>query len=74
MTEKARALLTRLATAGKPTPLQNGELVLAKELEAQGLLFIARTGAIISPRGRQRIAELAQPNQPLVFLEPQRGR
>ena len=54
-------LLDRLAAEGKATRLTLGELKVAKSLEADGLIFmIGNTlDAIIMPKGRHLLAELA---------------
>ena len=76
VTDTERTLLDRLAAEGKPTRLTLGELQLAKSLEADGLLFMIRDtlDAIITPKGRRLLAELARkppkpPKPPVGFLE-----
>jgi len=57
-TEKERRLLDRLAVAGKATRLLEEELHTAKNLEAEGLLFLAGWMAVVTPRARRLLAEL----------------
>ena len=76
VTDTERKLLDRLAAAGKPTRLTLGELQLAKSLETDGLLFMIRDtlDAIITPKGRRLLAELARkppklPKPPFGFTD-----
>jgi len=64
LSELEQQLLERLAEAGKPSPLLSGELRIAASLERSDLLFIRRDvayqeAAIITPKGRRLLAELA---------------
>jgi hypothetical protein len=73
LSELEQQLLERLAEAGKPSPLLSGELRIAASLERADLLFIKRDGAvqeaaIITPKGRRLLAELAQ--RPLKHQRP----
>ena len=61
MTDQERYLLERLADAGRPTPLCEQELIVARGLERSGfVMLIARSGeppqAIIMPKGRHLLA------------------
>jgi hypothetical protein len=61
LTEPERQLLDRLATEGKATKLYVEELPVAKSLEGVGLLFLigeVEPQAVISPKGRRKLAEL----------------
>jgi hypothetical protein len=62
LTDSERTLLDRIAAEGKATRLTLGDLQAAKSLEADGLLFMVRNtlDAIITPKGRRLLAELAQ--------------
>lgn len=63
LTENERALLQKLADAGKPTDLEGAELVVGKALEDRGLVFFVRKGAsaIVSPRGRHALLGAPSP-------------
>jgi hypothetical protein len=68
-------LLERLAREGKQTSLLDEDLALAMELQTLGYVFLVGSYAVITPRGRRLLAELAQPSTPtkkppLGFLEP----
>jgi hypothetical protein len=52
-----KQLLERIAAEGKATRLLDEELALAKELEADGLLFLAGLTAIVTPKGRRLLAQ-----------------
>jgi len=63
LTEQERELLERLSAEGKATELRSGESHGAKALEKADLVFLVPGGtgrAIITPRGRRLLAELAQ--------------
>jgi len=61
LSDNEHELLDRLAAEGKATRLTQGELRVAKSLEVEGLIFmIGNTlDAIIMPKGRHLLAELA---------------
>jgi hypothetical protein len=75
MTEAKRQLLQRLADAGKPTTLVGDDLELAQLLEAEELVLIvgSSTNAIITPRGRHKLANIEitarSDKKPFGFLE-----
>ena len=52
-------LFDRLAAEGKATRLLDEELATAKDLEAAGLLFLIGLTAVVTPRARRLLAELA---------------
>ena len=58
LTDKERQLLDRLAAEGKATRLLDEELATAKDLEAQGLLFLAGLTAVVTPKARRLLADL----------------
>jgi len=67
-------LLEKLATEGKATRLLDEELGLAKELETAGLLFLVGSTAVVTPKARRLLAELAKkppkpPKPPYSLLE-----
>jgi hypothetical protein len=76
LTEPERQLLERLATEGKATRLYEGDLPIAKSLESVGLLFLigeVEPYAVITPKGRRLLAELARkppkpPKPPFGFM------
>ena len=61
LTKSEHQLLDRLATEGKATRLTLSELEVARALEPGGLVFIIGNtfDAIIMPKGRHLLAELA---------------
>ncbi len=61
-----RELLQRLADEGKPSRLAAGDMLIAKSLETDGLLFMVQnTGcAIITPKGRHVLAAIEPPKPP----------
>ncbi len=61
-----RELLERLADEGKPSRLAPGDMLIAKSLEIDGLLFMVRdTGcAVITPKGRHVLAANEPPKPP----------
>ena len=54
-----RALLEKLADAGKPTALEDEDLVLGKLLEQRGLVLLVRDSAVavITPKGRHALTD-----------------
>jgi hypothetical protein len=69
-----RQLLERLAAEGKSARLYAGDMPVAKSLEGVGLLFLVGNNepyAIITPKGRRLLAELARkpPKPPSSLLE-----
>lgn len=69
MTDQERHLLERLADAGRPTPLTEQDLRVARGLEDSGfVMLIARSGeptqAIILPKGRHLLAGETLPKKP----------
>ncbi len=52
-----KQLLERIAAEGKATRLLNDELAPAKDLEADGLLFLTGLTAIVTPKGRRVLAQ-----------------
>jgi hypothetical protein len=77
LTEPERQLLERLAAQGKSTRLYESDMPVAKSLEGVGLLFLigeTEPYAVITPKGRRLLAELARkppkpPKPPVGFLE-----
>jgi hypothetical protein len=74
VTEQGRQLLERLAAAGKATTLVDDDLELAKLLEAEELVLIVgnTTDAIITPRGRHKLASIeidGKPRKPFGFSD-----
>ncbi len=77
LTDPERQLLERLASEGKSTRLYEIDVPVAKSLEGVGLLFLigeVEPYAIITPKGRRLLAELARkppkpPKPPVGFLE-----
>jgi len=63
---RERQLLEMLAAEGKPTRLRDEDLLIAKALEEVGLVFVIRgtPDAVITPKGRRILAELAQKPKP----------
>ena len=59
LSDGERQLLDRLAAEGKATRLLDEELATAKDLEAAGLLFLIGLTAVVTPRARRLLAELA---------------
>ncbi len=66
LSNNERRLLEKLAAEGKATRLLAEELEVAKSLEIDGLLFLIGKGeyAIITPKGRRLLADLALPQKP----------
>ena len=58
--DSERQLLDRLAAEGKATRLLDEELATAKDLEARGLLFLIGLTAVVTPRARRLLADLAK--------------
>ena len=58
--DSERQLLDRLAAEGKATRLLDEELATAKDLEAAGLLFLIGLTAVVTPRARRLLADLAK--------------
>ena len=77
MKDRERQLLERLAAEGKATRLYESDVSVAKSLEAAGVLFLigeVEPCAVITPKGRRLLAELARkspkpPKPPVGFLE-----
>jgi hypothetical protein len=77
LTEPERELLKRLAAEGKSTRLDEADLPVARSLEGVGLLFLigeVEPYAVITPRGRRLLAELARkppkpPKPPFGFMD-----
>jgi len=75
--DRERQLLERLAAEGKATKLYVEDPAVAKELVSAGLLFLVgeiEPYAVITPKGRRLLAELARkppkpPKPPVGFLE-----
>jgi hypothetical protein len=66
-----RALLARLAEAGKPTEVDADDLALGRILETRGLVFFVRNGAfaIITPKGRNALGSSEPaPRKPLGYV------
>ena len=63
LTPDAERLLERLGGAGVATALQSGEIAAVKALEKADLVFLVPDGsgkAVITPRGRRLLAEIAR--------------
>ena len=74
LSDRERRLLEKLADAGKATRLLGDELELAKALEEVGLVcLVSNTAdAVITPRGRHRLAGIEignRPKKPFGFTE-----
>jgi hypothetical protein len=83
LNDRERQLLERLGAEAKVTPLMSGEITTAQALEGADLVFLVQDGtggAIITPRGRRLLAEIARkppkppmppkpPKPPLSLLE-----
>ena len=77
LTDPERQLLERLAAEGKATRLYEGDIPIAKSLEGVGLLFLigeVEPYAVITPKGRRLLAELARkptkpPKPPFGFMD-----
>ena len=59
LSDPERELLERIAAEGKATRLLDEEVAFAKELETAGLLFLVGAYAVITPKGRRLLADLA---------------
>lgn len=60
MTDDERQLLNRLAVEGKSTRLYEDDLQVAQSLKTSGMLFLIGEDepyAVITPKGRRRLAE-----------------
>ncbi len=66
LSKSERELLERLADEGKPSRLPPGDILIAKSLEIDGLLFMVRdTGcAVITSKGRHVLAANEPPTPP----------
>jgi hypothetical protein len=62
--ERQRGLLEPLAAEGKATQLLDEELASAQALEAEGLLFLVGITAVVTPKGRRRLADLERKPKP----------
>ncbi len=60
LSERERQLLDRLAAEGKPTRLLDEEPALVRQLEADGLVFLAGLRAVVTPKGRRLLAKEAK--------------
>jgi hypothetical protein len=77
LTADEQRLLERLGAEGKAVELMSGEISAAKSLEPADLIFLVPDGsgkAIITPKGRRLLAQLARkppkpPKPPLGFLD-----
>jgi hypothetical protein len=74
LSDRERRLLEKLATEGKATRLLDEELARAEDLEADGLVFLVGTSAVVTPKARRLLAELEQkppkpPKPPFSLLE-----
>ena len=77
LTADERRLLERLGAEGKAVELMSGEISAAKSLETADLVFLVPDGsgkAIITPKGRRLLAQLARkppkpPKPPVGFLD-----
>ena len=55
--DRKRHLLEKFAAEGKATRLLDEELATAKTLEADGLLFLVGSTAVVTPKGRRVLAQ-----------------
>jgi hypothetical protein len=77
VTDDERQLLDRLAAEGKATRLYEDDLHVALSLKTSGMLFLIGEDepyAVITPKGRQMLADLEckppkPPKPPLGFLD-----
>ena len=56
MIDRKRQLLEKIAAEGKATGLLDEELATARTLEADGLLFLVGSIAVVTPKGRRLLA------------------
>jgi hypothetical protein len=70
-----RALLEKLADAGKPTELGGGEAIVGKTLERAGLVLFTRNSAsaVITPKGRHAITAVKFALKPASPKKPPLG-
>jgi hypothetical protein len=75
LTENERALLEKLADAGKPTELGGGEAIVGKTLERAGLVLFTRNSAsaVITPKGRHAITAVKFALKPASPKKPPLG-
>jgi hypothetical protein len=66
LTDNERALLEKLADAGKPTELGGAEALIGKTLERAGLVLFVRNSAsaVITPKGRHAITTVEFASKP----------
>jgi hypothetical protein len=75
LTDNERALLERLASAGRPTGLGGDDLVLGQTLEPRGLVLFVRNSAsaVITPKGRHALTVIDISIKPVSPKKPPIG-
>jgi hypothetical protein len=75
LTDNERALLEKLASAGRPTELDGADLVLGQTLEPRGLVLFVRNSAsaVITPKGRHALTAIELSLKPVSPKKPPLG-
>ena len=75
LTDNERALLEKLADAGKPTELAGADAIVGKTLERAGLVLFVRNSAsaVITPKGRHAITAVEFTLKPASPKKPPLG-
>ena len=75
LTDHERALLQKLASAGRPTELDGDDLILGHTLEPHGLVLFVRNSAsaVITPKGRHAITAVEFTLKPASPKKPPLG-
>jgi hypothetical protein len=75
LTDNERALLEKLADAGKPTELGGADAIVGKTLERAGLVLFVRNSAsaVITPKGRHAITAVEFSLKPTSTKKPPLG-
>jgi hypothetical protein len=75
LTDNERALLEKLASAGRPTELNGDDLILGQTLEPHGLLLFVRNSAaaVITPKRRHALTAIDMSMKPVSPKKPSIG-
>ena len=75
LTDNERALLEKLASAGRPTELDGDDLVLGQTLGPRGLVLFVRNSAsaVITPKGRHALTAVDISMKPVSPKKPPLG-
>jgi hypothetical protein len=75
LTDNERALLEKLASAGRPTELHGDDFAVGQTLEPRGLVLFIRNSAaaVITPKGRHALTTIDISMKPVSPKKPPIG-